>query len=84
MNVSDLTDKRVQFLVTTVTAWGILIALVLSVTTPPVLNVPEAWQMPLLGVALLALGFSGLTGFNAVTTVAKVSQAAKASGTTKV
>jgi hypothetical protein len=40
--------------------------------------------MPLLGVALLALGFSGLTGFNAVTTVAKVSQAAKASGTTKV
>jgi hypothetical protein len=84
MNVSDLTDKRVQFLVTTVTAWGILIALVLSVTTPPVLNVPEAWQMPLLGVSLLALGFSGLTGFNAVTTVAKVSQAAKASGTTKV
>lgn len=83
MNLTELTDKRVQFLVTTVTAWAILVALALSVTTPPVLNIPEAWQWPLLGVALLALGFSGLTGFNAVNTVAKVSQAAKASETKK-
>ena len=75
MNFTEVTDKRVQFVITTVTAWAILVALALSVTTPPVLNVPEAWQFPLLGVALLALGFSGLTGFNAVTTVAKVSQA---------
>jgi len=79
MNLSELTDKRVQFAVTTVTAWAILIGLALSVTTPPVLAIPSQWQFPLLGVALLALGFSGLTGYNAVQTVAKVSSAAKAS-----